>query len=355
MTFFRVRELEGPAPARLTLTGAAAALAGPELSTEAKGGRHLPLGSAEAILTTTGLDPGQTEVSFVWSASTLTPGDVEAQGLDVVARPESLLAAFETLAARGRACAVDLPGDIGQRGLVRKVAPKLGRGYRTDPASGDARAGLQIECVVTFDWSGRGEAEGAPQAFPTGEELAGSVGDGLDTLASAAADGDAFAPPFLEQLDDAVSNVRAAGTQMRLALRGLGAIAQAPARLALSVAAAARSFGNVLSDLDTLVSDTPDLYQAAGTSMDDVARGRAASGAVKGAAFDLMATLAALFDALDARAPRRVPVRPGQSLALVASAELGDRNRWPEIAEANGLGGQLVPDGVFSVEMPQGA
>jgi hypothetical protein len=353
--FFRIRELEGPAAASLTLTGPAAALAGPSLDTEGKGGSTTPLGAAEALLTVTSIVRGMTEFTFSWSASNLGPGDVLAQGLDAVARPESLLGAFEALAERGRVCLVDLPGDLARRGIVRKVSGKLLRGYGVDPSSNTTRAGVDIDASVTIEWAGKGEAGKPPVAFPTAEVFAGDVGEGIDAIASAAADSDPFDPGFLAQLDDATTNVRVAGAQLRGLLRGAGPIGLLPAALARQVTASAKAFGAALAGLDDTLSDTPEIYQAAGTSMADVARGRAASGEVKGAMFSTMAVLADLFAALDARSPRTVLVRPGQSLALVAQSELGDRNRWPELAAHNGLGGQLVPEGILSIEIPGGA
>ncbi|HEU4411190.1 MAG TPA: hypothetical protein VFS43_38410 [Polyangiaceae bacterium] len=355
MTFFRVRELQGPGPASLTLQGPAAALAGPALPTEAKGGRHVPLGSAEALLTVNALDLGQSEFEFFWSHQSLREIQVEAQGIDAPGRPEGLLAAFEALAARGRLCQVDLPGGQSRRGVVRKVTPKLTRGYAVDPATGDPREGVDVECTVTFDWAGRGEPGPPPTALPTGEEAAGAIGDAADEIASAAADPSPFEPTFFGQLDALVGNVRGTAADLRANLRNVGAIAQAPAKLAQKISASARAFRAVLVDLDTLISDTPELYQAAGRSLADVGRAREASGAVKGATFGGMAALADLFAALDARRARRVGVRPGQSLADVAARELGARDRWPELAEHNGTGGQLVPDGVFSVEIPAGS
>lgn len=351
--FFRLRELEGPGEASLFLTGPASALAGPELVTEARGGSHTPIGSSEATLTVSSLIRKETEFSFSWSAGNLEPGNVVAEGLDVVARPESLFDAFEVLAERGRLCLVTLPGGLARRGVVRKVSGKPLRGYGTDPATGDPLDGVDLECSITIDWAGRGESPPATaSASDTGEDLAGDLGDSLDTLASAAADGDPFAPGFLEQIDNAVTNVVALGTNLRTTMRGIGALAQAPATIALSITSAARSFGNALSDFDALMSDTPEIYQAAGLSMAELTKGRNATGRVKGGGFDAMAVLAAIFAAIDARSPRTVSVRPGQSLADVAAAELGDRNRWPELSEHNSIAGQLVPDGVFSIEVP---
>jgi hypothetical protein len=351
--FFRLRELEGPGAATLTLTGPAAALAGPSLEGEARGGAFVALGSVEALLTVSGVAPGQTDFSFAWSAANLRPSHVTASGIDAVARPESLKEAFFTLKARGRVCLVDLPGGRARRGVVRKVSEKPGRGYARDPATGAPLQGADCEVTVTFAWAGSGEAPAAPDgAFETGEQLAGDLGDGLDAIGSAAADAAPFDRGFLEQLDDATNNVRSAGANLRALLRGKGPLGSLPADLARQVRASARALGTELSRLDAVLSDTPDVYQAAGTSFADVVRGRAASGEIKGATFDLMARIADLFAALDARSPRSVRVRPGQSLAQVSAAEFGDRNRWPEIATYNGLAGQFVPDGVFSVELP---
>lgn len=353
--FFRIREIEGAARASLTLTGPAAALAGPGLDTESKGGSFTPLGSAEALLAVALVTRGVTEFSFVWSASNLGPGFVLAEGLDAVARPESLVAAFEALVERGRLCVVDLPGDLARRGVVRKVSPKLGRGYNVDPSNNTTRQGVDVDCTVTVEWAGRGEPGPPPVTFPTAEAFAGDVGDGLDAIGSAAADGTAFDRGFLEQLDDAVTNVRVAGAQLRGLLRSGGSIASLPAALARQVTAAAKALGDALGGLDSKLSDTPEVYQASGTSLVDVVRGRAASAEVKGATFDLMATLADLFAALDARSPRTVPVHAGLSLALVAQQEFGDRTRWPELAAYNGLGGQIVPEGILSIEIPGGS
>ncbi len=104
--FFRLTELEGPNRARLVLKGTASVLMGLELSAEAKGGKSLPVGSADAILSASGLDVGQTEVQFVWAAQKLSRELVEAEGIEAVARPESLFLAFEELVARARLCLV---------------------------------------------------------------------------------------------------------------------------------------------------------------------------------------------------------------------------------------------------------
>lgn len=356
--FFRITELEGPGEASLELKGPAAALAGPELTTEGKGSRNVPLGSDEATLSTTAIDLGQTEFSFSWSASNLAPSLVVAQGLEAVARPESLALAFDALAARARLCLVELPGGFARRGVVRKVSSKLGRGYGRDPATGDVREGVDVDCSVTLDWAGAFATAPEPPdpAFAlTGEELAGDVGDSLSGLASAAADADALSGDFLEQIDSAIGNVQLSGAALRQNLRGVGAIARAPSAVALKLSAAARSFGNACSDADALLSETPEIYQSAGQSMADLGRSKARSGAISGKLADSMEALALLFAALDARSPRSVPVRPGQSLGDVARAELGARDRWPELAAHNGLGGQVVPPGVFSIEVPETA
>lgn len=346
-----IEELTGPDAISAVLSGGAMARQGAEFGSETKGGKHLPIGARTAILAATGASYDDTEMQLSLAVPFLSPGNVQAVNFDLTVTPEGVLELLLAIRQRARLCNVQI-ASFKRVGILRKVTPKPGRGYSVDPATGQATSpGVNLEVTLRWEWSGEGT--GTPSNTVTStSELAGKLSKSSSGLASAIANGDPFTPSFFEALSDKIGNARAAVGKLRTTLQKVGNLAQAPARLAQEAANAARSCGNVLSDLDNLIADTADEYVAAGNSLTNLMKGRRSLGEAKDAMNDGADVVAAVLAALERRARKLVGVRPGMDLTVVAAAELGDPNRWTEIAEANDLPGQIVPAGTFAVEIP---
>jgi nucleoid-associated protein YgaU len=142
---------------------------------------------------------------------------------------------------------------------------------------------------------------------------------------------------------------------VRSAVAKVENLALAPLSLLNNAIATVRSLGNLTAQLNDFCSqlnaEVSGIQRGAtglaGTlSLARVSeQGRAGSQAV----FD---ALAKMLDVLQQTRGQRVGVHPGQSLAQVAAAHLGDATRWPEIAAANSISGQFVPSGTYVVQVP---
>jgi hypothetical protein len=151
---------------------------------------------------------------------------------------------------------------------------------------------------------------------------------------------------------------------LRRTVRGIGSLVQAPAEIAGSVLGTARSLGNVMTDLDDVISDTREEYLALGEAWQSTKQtfgpGMAKRTSVQLALAPMrrglqegFEAIVDIFEALDRRAGKRIAVSPGTNLALVAKRETGDADNWPDIAAENGIAGQIVPPGVTSIVIPR--
>lgn len=362
-----ISEIGGGSPIRLTLQGSFGLEVGSEWLSEVKGETRTPLGASSGYASLLGRSWGDTEMTLALDAAFLRRKDITVEGAPTPFTPEDVLGLFVRLQDRGRACLVQF-GAFSRRGVLRKAVAVPGRGYSVDFGTNQPTApGMNLAVRLTWEWSGRGEPGPAPEPPATGADIAGQLGAADSAYGLALADlGDALDPDALAALSGAIGRVRGAISQLRRTVRQLGSLAAAPARLASEAMAAARSLGNVLNDLEQTLGDTRDAYLAAGEAAKGVARAlgprpsamaRAAKakGALRDANQGAMDACLAVFDAIAQRKRRRATVRPGQSLADVAREQLGSADRWPEIANLNGLSGQVVPAGVTEVELPEGA
>lgn len=366
---FVVEEIEGTSPIRIELSGGLIPILGAEMPSELRGSSYTPLGAREGYSTVTGLTWDKSEMTCAWDAAFMRRDEMALQNIDIVFGPEGLLEAFVTLQKRGRECLVQL-GPFTRRGVLRKTGPKPGRGYSVDPATGAlAGPGVNIEVSLSWEWTGDGLPSAAGDAPTNGTGLAGQLGGASTKLGAGLADIGAFDPDLATSIGSAIGKLRKGIGDLRKTLKGLGDLARLPAKTASQLLGAARSVGNLVNDARNLLSDTTDDFKALGEAAKGAAaavglggvvgptaaKKAAAKRAAKGIAEGVDATVdavVAIFDAIARRKPRTVGVRPGQSLAEVARAQLGTADRWPEIAEANGIDGQAVPAGTFQIEIP---
>jgi hypothetical protein len=352
--FFTIREVQEPGVISLTLRGQMAAEIGPDHELSSKGGSHTPLGSSVSLLTANSIALGQTEYDFDWSAKFMKKQHCEVSGFDLDFSPEGLVAIFQSLAIRGRLCAVELPGGFARRGIVRGVKAKPTRGYQANPNGSGGAPGCDQEVKVTIEWSALSGQSGEAIDRLSGFDAASLVAEASDKIASAASNGNPFGVNPFEQISDAVGNIRQAGADLRSVLKRAGDLAKAPAGLALAISSAAVSFNNSIEELRAIISDVPEIYLSVGQSFEDLTKLRAANGAVKKAAFAALDSTASIFDALERRQARVVRALPGQSLVDIARKEVGNPDKWQEIATANGISGRFVPEGFVTVEIPPG-
>lgn len=359
-----IRELGGSSPITITLQGGFGVEQGAEWPSSTKGETRTPLGSSEGYGSLTALSFGKTEMQLSLDAAFLRRRDITVENARTPFTPEDVAELFMQLQLRGRECLVTL-GSFVRRGLLREAVAVPGRGHTLDFDGGINTLALNLVLRLTWEWAGRGEPPTA--SIPDSPaDIAGALGaaDASYGLALASTQ-DLFAPDAFTAVSDAIGQVRAGLGGLRSTVRQMGSILNAPARLVNQALDAARSLGNTLNDCENLIGDTRDAYLALGPAAESVAtalgprssqlaRVANAKGDVRAANQAAMAAVVALFDAVAQRKARRVGVTPGQSLAEVARRELGAADRWPEIADRNGIAGQVVPPGVTEVELPVG-
>jgi Sec-independent protein translocase protein TatA len=337
---------------------------------QVRGSSYTPLGARQGFSTVTGLLWGETEMTVHIENAFLRPDDVAVENGPVITSAQELHRLLESLQARGRECLVAL-GDLTRRGILRSVKATPGRAASVSWIPGQPLPGADLnrELVLKWEWSGDGEALVGNEQVVTGADVAGQLGGASAKLGAGLADIGAFAPDLATSLGSAIGKLRKGINDLRKTLKGLGDLARLPAKTASQLLGAARSVGNLVSDTRSLLSDTTDDFKALGEAAKGAAaavglgglvgptaaKKAAAKRAAKGVADGVDAAqdaVVAIFDAIAKRKPRTVGVRPGQSLADVARAQLGSADRWPEIAEANGIDGQAVPAATFQLEIP---
>lgn len=361
-----IRELGGSSPIKIMLQGSFGLEVGAEWGSELRGETRTPLGSSEGYSSASGRTFGKTEMALALDAAFLRRRDITVENAPIPFTPEDVLGLFERLQDRARDCLVQF-GALSRRGVLRNAVAAPGRGYSVDFGTGEATApGFNIGLKLTWEWSGRGEPAAAVTPPTSGSDIAGKLAGADSGYGAALAEmQDAFDPDALTAISGAIGRVRGSLSKLRSTVRQVGALINAPARLINEALAAARSLGNTLNDLDNLLGDTRDAYLALGAAARStaaalgprpasLAKAQKAKGAVRDANQQAMEACVDVFDAIAKRKTRRVGVRPGQSLADVARTELGAADRWPEIASKNQLAGQVVPAGVFEVELPGG-
>lgn len=360
-----IQELGGSSPLKIMLKGSFGLEQGSEWASELRGETRTPLGASEGYSTVTGRTWGKTEMGLSLDAAYLRRGDLTVEGTLAPVTLDHVRGLFEALQDRGRECLVQFGGLV-RRGVLREARTTPGRGHMLGLDGGRGAPGFNLTLKLVWEWSGRGIPQAGVDGPATPADVAGKVAAADAAFAAALAlSEDAFHPNVLEAISGAIGKVRGAASQLRRTVRQVGSLVQAPARLANEALATARSLGNVCNDLDNLLSDTRDAYLALGPAASGVAaaggvrpsalaKAQKAKGAVREANQQAMDAVVDVFDAIAKRKPRRVAVRPGQSLADVARTELGAADRWPEIASLNQLAGQVVPAGVTSVELPGG-
>lgn len=351
---FVIEEVEGAAPVRVLMRGGFMPERGAQWTSETKGGKTIPIGARKAILSATSEDVGDTELSLNLDAAFLKPNRITVTGLSYTFTPEGILDLFEQLRARARLCNVQV-GPMARVGILRQVKATPKGGYAVNPATGDLGSfGVNLDVVLKFEWSSFGVATVAPITVVDGRTEAGILAAADGKIAAGITD--PFAPDLFTGLNDAIGNFRAGVTGLRNAVKGVGDLARAPARVANNAFAAARSVGNVYHDLDNVLADTADEYKlaAAGGSIARLMGAKRSAGSVRDGANDAMDSACRILDALINRKRKVVGCRPGDSLAAIAKKYLGDAGRWSAIADANGLAGQIVPTGTYSLEIPPG-
>lgn len=348
-----IEELEGTELISVELSGSLMPEVGTTFASKTTGGKFTPIGQKNAIQAVTGLEWDDTEMSLALDAVFFRDGDAKIVGADdIEITPEGLTSLFVRLQKRARACSVRLAG-FARVGLLREVTPEPGRAYLVQPITGAVGpAGVNIALKLRWEWRGEDIPTAGQEVAVIGDEVAGKLEASDSALASALADEDPFEPDFFERVNAAAGNLRKGINDLRKQLKGLGDLARAPAKAANNLLSAARTVGNLANAFDDLLSDTADEYRAVGTNVGTLLRMKRAAGAATSAVGGARDAVVAIFDALERRKKREIGVRPGANLADIAAAELGSAARWEEIATLNELPGQIVPKGVYSVELP---
>lgn len=346
-------EETGPSPIRLILRGSTMPVVGAEFPVKARGGTYMPLGAKQGTSTVTGVEWDVTEFTFKWEVPFFNiKDDVLVTGATIAPKtPEDLFKVFQEILSRGREVVVQL-GVFSRRGILREARPKPNRGYLVDPTSGDPTTpGTNLEVIVRFEWSGEGIPLLVPEPAASVEDVNAAISAAAAEVASVLDDEDPFAPDLFEALGNALSNLQSGISQLRNDLKKMGDFAKAPAKLANKALGTLRSVGNLWSDLENTVSSVGDEYLAVADNASSLFRARNNKGKIRDAATKALNAIADAIAAIESRKKRVVGVRPGQSLVEVAKKELGSADRWQEIADLNGISGQRVPAGTYSVEV----
>lgn len=369
-----IQEIEGADPIRIELRGGAMPEVNAVWTSESRGASYTPLGAKEGYSTVTGITHGTTDMTLHLDGAFLRRGDIEVQGAPEIFSVDELQKLLERVQGRGRECIVAV-GGFTRRGVLRSIAATPGRGYSVDFSSGQQRSDgpdLNRELVLKWEWSGTGELFVANPQSISGSGLSSQLSGANAKFGAALADAASLGPGFLDSLRGGIGRLRGGIAKLRKTLQGVGNLINAPANLVNETMAAARSLGNVVNDVQNLLSDTSDNYKALGerargivqsaqqaTLGSDIQAGvghllaaRRTSATAQQGLNDTSAVVAAIFDAIQSRKPKTIGVRAGQSLSEIAKAHLGSADRWPEIAVANDIVGQVVPNGTYQLEIP---
>ena len=215
---FEIGEIEGTYPISLRMMGGLMIETGAEFGTTLRGGKHLPFGGSRALLSATGLELEDTEMTVAWDASYILDRDMVANGIDVDPTPEGMLAAFRAIQKRARLCNVTV-GSFAAIGLLRGVTPTPTRGYNQSisGSTGQLRpAGTNLAVKLKWEWSSFGIPNVAPDQPPSGADIAGGLST-FDTNLSAALTDDAFSPDLGTALGDGLGKIRSATSGLRKA------------------------------------------------------------------------------------------------------------------------------------------
>lgn len=347
--FVRIEETEGADPIGLVLSGGLLPERGVTYETKQLGARHMPIGSLRATQAVTGIEHQDTEFKIYAEVPYVGPGDARASGTAQPKTPEELTRLLRFFQERGRQVQVTV-GAFVRLGRLANVKAELTRGYSIDFTGKLCPPGMNAEITLTWEWSDAGERTPAVGTLG-GSDLAGglaAVSAKLPTLFAP----DAFLAEIADRVRDGISSALSSVERLKSVCRRVNDVATAPARIANELLSAAKSAARSLTELDDLLTRTPEEILPAGGGFPDLIRANRAAGDLRAGVGDGMAAVVAVFDALDARKSREVGVRPGESLALVAKRELGSADRWPAIAALNEIAGQTVPPATFIVEVP---
>lgn len=349
--YLRIEEVEGSDPISLTLSGGALpSREGLAFETKQTGSKHIPIGSKRATQAVSGIEHLDTEMKLYVEVPFIGPGDVRTANAQQPRTPEDLADTLRRFQERGRQLQVSLGAYVRIGRLAGcKVEPTRGNeinflGLRVPP-------GMNAEVTLTFEWSRLPDEKSAAQGVLAGPDLAGSlaaVSAKMSTLLSP----DAWAEGVFDKIRDGISSVLSSIEGLKNLCRRVNSLVTAPARLANALLAAAKGAAKALSELDDILTRTPDEDLAPYPGFVVMVRAKRAAGDLRANVGDGMAAVVAVFDALASRRAREVGVRPGESLALVAKRELGSADRWPAIAALNEIAGQVVPPATFIVEVP---
>lgn len=345
---------QGASPIKIVLKGGCMPVIGAQFPVENRGGVYTPLYARQGYSSVTGLLFGDTEMTFAWDVPFFFPDDHIVTGTDVPNTPEELFSVIQKIQERGRACQVQI-GRFSRIGVLRTATPTPGRGYLVDPSSLTNQLispGTNLEVTLKWEWSGEGLPAAPSDAVASVEDVRGALASAMSNLSSALSDEDPFAPNFLDGLKSLVGKLNKSVQSVRSALSKITAFASAPAALANQALAACRLAGGLAQDLDRALGDIASDYQSVNDSASALFGSKRAKGQAKQS---LTSIFGALNDAIKAiersRKPRIVGVHPGQLLSVIAAKELGDADRWQEIADLNFITGKTVPAGTFSVEV----
>lgn len=348
--FVRIEETEGANPIGIVLSGGALPLReGVAYETKQTGAKHLPIGSRRATQAVTGVSHEDTEYKLAIEVPFIGPGDVRVAGAATPKVPEDVATLFRFLQERGRQIQVTL-GAFPRAGRLAGVRAEPTRGYGIDFLGKPTPPGMNCEITLTWEWSDAGERSPAVGTL-AGPDLAGGLADFSAKLPTLFAP-DAFVAELADKIRDGISSVLSSVESLKNLCRRVNNLVTAPARIANELLAAAKSAAKSLSELDDILTRTPEEVLPAGGGFPSQLRATRAAGDLRSGVGDGMASVVAVLDALAARKAREVGVRPGESLALVAKRELGSADRWPAIAALNEIPGQTVPAATFIVEVP---
>jgi len=344
---------QGANPIKVVLRGGTMPVTGAGFPVQSRGGVYVPMFAASGYSAVTGLLFGETEMEFSWEVPFFTPADFAVTGTDYPNTPEQLAAVFQQIQNRGRPCTVQI-GSFSRIGILRECTPKPGRGYTLDPSGTNNRQitpGTNLEVSMRWEWSGEGLPGAPSDVVPDVVDVRKMLNRAVSTLSSALSDEDPFAPDFLEGLKDTLGKLNSAVSSLRKSISKIASFASAPAKLANEAIAGARVVGGLANDLDRALGDIATEYQTANAGAAALLGMRRAKGQAKQALTDVMSAVVDCIKALEKRKTRTVGVHPGVLLSDVAARELGNADRWQEIADLNGITGKKVPPGTFAVEV----
>lgn len=346
---------DGANPIEIRLSGNALPKIGAEFDGELRGETYIPIGGTMGIFSATGIVLDKTTFSFAWEVPYFSPDDVKVKGASIeVQVPEDLDFVFREVRQRARSLTVQI-GAYALAGVVKNVKSKPTRGYLVNPATGaETSPGTNLEVEITFEWQGYAAPVMPPPEAISLDELRETLSRSNSYTASVLNDADPFEPNLLQSLNNLKNNINKTTDSFNKAVKQLSSVSDivtAPARIVRDVMSAARAARGAWRDFGEKLGSVPDEYLA---TANNVARGllsRQNKLIISHAQNDALTALNSLIDIISKKRGRLVGTHPGEKLSDIAKRELGNGDRWREIADKNNIKGNIVPKNTYTLEI----